>query len=207
MWGLVIAVNLPVAIALTAALLRRRSPVTVTVFLRWGALIFVSTCTVLIGLLAAAQTIAGPGGWLATEKIMLWLVPLAILSVLAWYRPAWATAALGILLAATAALAIWIVAAPGGWQLPGDPVSPVPDLAALLLLPLPAALVGWRRPLTGAVLLLVLGLAPVAIFALGSVQEMSLAGVGTPPVVAGLLYLLAAVLAHRPARLGHGKIP
>ncbi len=67
------------------ALLRRhRTPVTLAGFLRGTALVFIAACTAVITLFLAGDTIADPGGWQAAALIALWLVPLAVLAVLAW---------------------------------------------------------------------------------------------------------------------------
>jgi hypothetical protein len=74
-------------------------------------------------------------------------------------------------------------------------------VAVWLLVALPAGLLGWRRPVVGGVLLLVLGLAPVAVFVSGAgFGAESLVAVSAPPVLAGLLYLFAEIIQRRAAR-------
>lgn len=197
MWGLVILVVAVVAVAGAVALLRRhRTPVTLAAFFRDTALAFSAACTAVIGLFLAGDTIADPGGWQAAGLIALWLAPLAALAVLAWWQPGWATAALAVLLAGAVALAVWYAADPAGWSSYENHHGPVRAVVSFVLL-LPAGLAGWRRPLTGAVLLLVLGLAPVAISAAAGHLSASFTAISGPAAVGGLLYLLAAVTDRR----------
>lgn len=193
MWGLVILVVAIVAAAGTVALLRRhRAPVTLAAFFRGTALAFTAACTAVIGLFLAGDAIADPGGWRAAGLIALWLVPLALLAALAWWRPGWATAALAVLAAWVIALAGWYAADPAGWAGYENQHGPVRAVASFVLL-LPAALAGWRRPLTGAVLLLVTGLVPVAITVAAAHLAASFAVLSGPAVIGGVLYLLAAL--------------
>ncbi len=200
MWGLVLFVIVLVLLAGAAAVLpRKRRPLTPAAGLRRGALIFMAAVTTLTGLFIAGETIADPGGWLAAAMIALWLVPLAVLSLLAWYQPGWAVTALAILLAGAVAVAIWFAVDPAGWHGFENAHGPVRAVISFILA-LPAALAGWRRPLAGAVLLLVLGLAPLAISAAGSAAgSVSLLAVSVPPLIGGAAYLLAALAARRSA--------
>ena len=204
MWGLVILVAAIVAAAGVVALLRRhRAPVTLAAFFRSTALAFTAACTALIGLFLAGDTIVDPGGWKAAGLIALWLVPLAALALLAWWQPGWATAVLAVLLAGVVALAGWYAADPAGWVAYENHHGPVRGVVSLVLL-LPAALAGRRRPLTGAVLLLVLGLVPTVIAAAAAHLAVSFAVISGPAVIGGFLYLLAALAAGQP---GHPARP
>ncbi len=197
MWGLVILVAAIMAVAGAVALLRRhRAPVTLAAFFRGTALAFTVACTAVFGLFLAGDTIADPGGWLAAGLIALWLAPLAALAVLAWWQPGWATATLAVLLAGVVALAIWYAADPAGWLTYESRHGPVRAVVSFVLL-LPAALAGWRRPLAGAVLLLVLGLAPVIIIAAARHLGASFTAVSSPATISGFLYLLAVIAARR----------
>lgn len=72
-----------------------------------------------------------------------------------------------------------------------------------LLLMVPAGLLGWRRPVTGGMILLLLGLAPVAVSVIGpGFGAESLIAVSTPPVLTGLLYLSAEIIQRPAARSG-----
>ena len=204
MWGLVILVVAVVAVAGAVALLRRhRAPVTLAAFLRGTALAFTAACTAVIGLFLAGETIADPGGWQAVGLIALWLVPLAVLAGLAWYQPGWGAAALAVLLAGAIAAAGWYAADPSGWIGYENQHGPVRAVISFILL-LPAGLAGWRRPLTGAALLLILGLAPVIITAAAAHLSASFTAISSPAAIGGLLFLLAAVAdrRHRPPAPG-----
>ncbi len=203
MWGFVILVVAVVVGAGAVALLRRhRTPVTLAAFLRGTALVFIAACTAVITLFLAGDTIADPGGWQTAALIALWLVPLAVLAVLAWWQPGWATAVLAILLAGAVALAVWYAADPAAWIGYENQHGPVRAVVSFVLL-LPAGLLGWRRPLTGAVLLLVLGLAPAGIVAVSAHLAASFAAISGPAAIGGLLYLFAALTARHHGHPAH----
>jgi hypothetical protein len=204
MWGFVILFVLVMLVSAVVALAAGRRGMTAAVLARRTALAFAAICTLLIGLFIAGETFADPGGWLAAGITALWLVPLAALSLLAWYRPRWAVAALVILLAGVTGLAIWFAADPAGWRAFEDSHGPVRAVVSFILV-LPSALAGWHRPAAGAALLLPLGLIPLAIAtaAAGAFGASSLAAVSIPAVLGGLLYLLAALQAGRENRPVH----
>lgn len=169
-----------------------------SLFLRRTALAAMSVSTALIGLFIASEALTDPGGWRATALVSAWLVPLAALSVLAWYRPAWAGAVLGAAVAGAAALAIWFAVDPGGLRAFEDHTGPVRAVLTVVLA-MPVTLFGWHRPISGAVMLLVLAMVPPAVSLIGSSHgEPSLLAVSTVPVFAGLLYLAAGPLSPRP---------
>ena len=198
MWGLVILVVAVMAVAGAVALARRhRTPITLAAFFRGTALAFSAACTAVIGLFLMGDTIADPGGWLAAGLIALWLAPLAALAVLAWWQPGWATAALAVLLAGAVALAVWYAADPAGWIGYENQHGPVRAVVSFVLL-LPAALTGWRRPLTGSVLLLALALGPVIITAAAGHLAASFAATSIPAAIGGLHNLLAVIAARQP---------
>ena len=188
---------LAAVIAVAAFLMRGRGPAAHAMFLRRTGLTFICVSTLLIGVFVAAEALSDPGGWRAISLIALWLLPMAGLSALAWFRPGWAAIPLAILTAGTIALAIWYAADPGGWRDFENSIGPVRALVTFTIT-LPVALLGWRRPVTGGVMLLVLGLAPLAVSALGSgFGAASLTAVSTPPVLTGVLYLFAELTGRR----------
>ncbi len=192
-------VLLAAVIAVTAFLMRGQGPAAHAMFLRRTGLTFVCVSTLFIGVFAVGETFANPGGWRAAGLTALWLLPMAALSVLAWYRPGWATVPLAILTTGTIALAIWFAADPEGWRAFTDRTGPVRALATFAIT-LPIGLLGWRKPLTGGVMLLVLGLAPVLVGLTGSgFGVSSLIAVSTPPALTGALYLLAEIIQRRAA--------
>lgn len=195
-----------VVIAVTAFLMRGQGPTAHAMFLRRTGLTFLCVSTLFIGLFVVGETFADPGGWRAAGLTALWLLPMMALSVLAWYRPAWATIPLAILTAGTIALAIWFAADPAGWREFMDRTGPVRALVTFAIT-LPIGLLGWRKPLTGGVMLLVLGLAPVTVSLIGSgFGAASLIAVSTPPVITGVLYLLAEIIERRAASPEPGQI-
>lgn len=197
MWTMVIFVAALLAASAAVAMLRRgAAPFSASVFLRRTALVFMAATTLITGVFLAGEAISDPGGWAAALLISLWLVPAAVLSALAWYRPGWATAALAILAAGVTALGVWYAADPAWWHALENARGPVRAVATFILV-LPAALAGRRRPLTGAVLLLVLGLLPLISSAAAGYLAASTVAISGPAVLGGLLYLLAAISGRR----------
>ena len=193
---------LAVVIAVAAFLMRGQGPAAHAMFLRRTGLTFICVSTLFIGLFVAAETFADLGGWRAAALIALWLLPMAALSALAWYRPGWATVPLTLLTSGTIALAIWFAADPGAWSAFEDRTGPVRAVVSFAIT-LPLGLLGWRRPVTGGFLLLVLGLAPVTVAAIGSgFGAASLTAVSTPPVLTGVLYLVADIIRRQAASPG-----
>jgi hypothetical protein len=204
-WLLVL---LAVVIAVAALLMRGRGPAAHAMFLRRTGLTFVCVSTLFIGLFVVAESFADPGGWRAAGLTALWLLPMVSLSVLTWYRPDWATVPLAILTAGTIALAIWFAADPDGWREFTDQTGTGPVRALVTFaITLPIGLLGWRKPLTGGVMLLVLGLAPVTVSLIGSgFGAASLIAVSTPPALTGMLFLLAETIQRRASRGERARI-
>jgi hypothetical protein len=188
-------VPLAAVIAVTAFLMRGQGSAAHAMFLRRTGLTFLCVSTLFIGLFVVGKTFADPGGWRAAALTALWLLPMLTLSVPAWYRPA-----------GTIALAVWFAADPAGWRAFMDWAGPVRALVTFAAT-LPIGLLGWRKPLTGGVMLLVLGLAPVTVSLTGSgFGAASLIAVSTPPVITGVLYLLAEIIERRAASPEPGQI-
>ncbi len=109
---------------------------------------------------------------------------------------------LAILLAGAVTLAVWYAADPAAWIGYENQHGPVRAVVSFVLL-LPAGLLGWRRPLTGAVLLLVLGLAPAGIVGVSAHLAASFAAISGPAAIGGLLYLFAALTARHHGHPAH----
>ena len=189
MWKLLAALALAgAAMVLVAGL---RTAADRAAFLRRAGLGLIAVFTlVAIGWIAAAA-FTDPGGWLAAGIVALYLVPLVVLSALAWYRVAAATVLLAVLTAIVVGLSVWFAADPQAWRAFEHDNGPVRAVITVILAA-PLAVLGWRRPRPAGGLLVVLGLAPVALSAVGTTAGLaSLAAVSAPAVLAGILYLLA----------------
>jgi hypothetical protein len=189
-----------VIVILAAALLvRQRDPVTRARILRRAGFGVMAVVTAFFGLFVAAETFADPGGWKALGLVAAWAAPLAALAALAWYRPDWATRLFAVLIAAVIAVSVWFAVNPEGWRAFEDRHGPIRAVISFVLAAV-VALLGVKRTAAAGVLLLVLGVVPVAVSSLGSqLGFASLAVVSSAPFITGVLYLCSAALADRSA--------
>jgi hypothetical protein len=164
--------------------------------LRWTGLLFGCGYGAVAWLFATGETLADPGGAAGVGLAALWTVPLAALALLAWTRPGRAAMLLAFLTGAVVVVGAWYALAPESWRSLENGHGPVRAIALLVLL-VPLALLGWRRPGPAGLMLLVIGVAPLlaASTAPGAGGRSSLLAVALPAAIDGLLYLLAAALA------------
>jgi menaquinone-dependent protoporphyrinogen oxidase len=142
----------------------------------------------------AAVFIAGE----SVRESAVWAAPLLVLAAIAWYRPATATPVLAVASAVVLALSGWFAIAPDAWRSFENGVGPVRALAAFVVA-VPLGLLGRSRPGPAGVLLLAVGLGPVALADLAGIVPIfavtSLSVISAPPVVVGCLYVLSAARA------------
>jgi hypothetical protein len=162
-------------------------------FLKWAGFTLMALSTVFAGAFIVGETFTDPGGGKAAGLVAAWAVPLLVLAALAWYRPGWAVRVLAVLTAAVIGMSVWFAVSPRG-KGPTEAVLTFALAAAI-------ALLGLKRTATAGVLLLVVGIVPVAVSSLvrGHGGFGSLAAVSFAPVVTGVLYLLSALMTGRPA--------
>lgn len=164
-------------------------------FLQRAGLLLTGVFTFLGAAWIVGEAFTDPGGWQAVGLVALWLVPLAVLLAISWYRVALATVLLGALTAGMVGVSVWFAADPEAWRAFENNNGPVRAIGSFVLAA-PIALLGWRRPLPAGVLLVVLGVVPVALSTVGTFRGIgSLAVVSFPPALTGILYLLAGVIA------------
>lgn len=135
-------------------------------------------------------------------------VPLAGLTALSRFRPGWATYVFAVLTAAVIGVSIWFALDPQAWRSFENQHGPIRAVITFILAAAMAVL-GLKRTAVGGVLLLAVGLIPVAVSSLGNFLGFaSLSIVSAVPAIAGILYLISAQLAGRqsapPARTGTG---
>ena len=145
---------------------------------------------IFIGAFIVGETFADPGGWEAVGLVALWVVPLAGLGLLGWKWPDRARVPLMAVTAAVVAVNVWYTFDTQHWRTFENAHGPVRGVAAFAL---GAALsaYAYRRPLPGGVLLLVVGVIPVALsmLATGGLGMSSFGALASPAVLVGLLYL------------------
>lgn len=149
---------------------------------------------VFLGLFIIGETISDPGGWAAVGMIASWAVPLAGLGFVAWYRADRAGPFFAILVGVVVAASLWFAIDPAGWRSFEDRRGPI-RAVVVFVLAAAVALWGLRRTLLAGVLLLTLGLVPLALAGHGLGGASSLAAASSAPVITGVLYLASAAVA------------
>ena len=161
----------------------RRSP--------FGLMAFV---TVFFSVFVVAETIADPGGLAAAGWIASWLVPLAGLVMLAWFRPALALRTFTVLTVAVLGLTVWAAVQSDAWHRFEDDHGPVRTIVVFVLTAA-IAVYGLHQPRYAGWLLVTLGVAPLVLSSLGAHLALgSLVVAVAPALIAGVLYLAAAHL-------------
>lgn len=160
---------------------------------RTGASIM-AVFTVLAGLIVSGYALTDPGGAAGMGLVLGWIIPLAVLAVLAWLRPAWAAAVLIALTAALILASIWFAVDSAAWRAFENQNGPFRAIAVMVLA-FPASVLGLKRTAAAAWLLVVLGIGPVLVSAIGSLAGVvSLSAISVVPLITGLLYLVAAAM-------------
>ncbi len=189
-----------IAIALLiVVVVRRPDPVKRAAVLRRAGFGLMALSGFFFGALIIGGTFYYLGGWKAAGLVAAWAVPMAGLAALSWFRPGWAVYALAALTAAVTGVSIWFALNPQAWRSFEDRNGPVRAVITFVLVTA-VALLGLKRTGAAGVLLLAAGIIPVAVSSLGSFLGFaSLSMVSAAPVITGVLYLVSAHLAGRPA--------
>ena len=100
-------------------------------------------------------------------------------------------------------MSIWFAISPEAWRSFEDRHGPI-QAVGIFVLVAAIAVLGLKRTSVAGVLLLAVGVIPVAVSSLGSfVGLASLSVVSAAPVIAGVLYLVSARTAERPPPPAH----
>lgn len=191
--GLVVVVLVVLGVAYFA---RHREPTVRARFLRRAGFGLMALFGGFFGLFLVGETLSDPGGWKGVGLVALWAVPLALMCLLAWFRPDTAGWVFAPLVAVVVGLSISFAVDPSGWRSFENQHGPV---RAVIVFALAAALALWglRRTLQAGVLLLVVGMVPMVISSTGHDGMASLAVAGSPPLMAGLLYVASVYVDRR----------
>jgi hypothetical protein len=185
---------------------RQPDPAKRAVLLRRAGFGLMALSTFFFGAFIIGDTFADPGGWKAAGLVAAWAVPLAGLAALSWLRPRWAVYVLAVLSAAVIGVGVWFALNPQAWRALEDRHGPIRTIVTFVLVAAIAVL-GLKRTAVAGVLLLVVGVVPLAVSSLGSLLGFaSLSVVSAAPVIAGVLYLVSAHIAKRPAPPAHTGI-
>jgi hypothetical protein len=163
------------------------------------------------GLFAAGYAFEDPGGWTAVAMTVLWVLPVALLVLLALLRPA---AAGPVFVGVTAVVATATVLDAAFELVPRDAWGPV-GAVSVLGLAVALAFLGLHRAGLAGLLMVVLGLAQLLATVLphlgqppgegpglGAMLGGSSGVVVLPLLVDGALFLVSGRLAHEPLRPG-----
>jgi len=186
-------------VLMIVAVVRQPDPVKRAVLLRRVGFGLMALSTLFFGTFIVGDTFADPGGWKAAGLVAAWAVPLAGLTALSWFRPGWAIYVFAVLTAVVIGVSIWFALNPQGWRSFEDGHGPIRAVITFVLVAA-IALLGLKRTAAAGILLLAVGLVPAAVSGLGSFLGFaSLSVVGAAPVITGVLYLVSAHMAGRPA--------
>lgn len=140
------------------------------------------------------ETFEDPGGPAAVGWTASWLAPLAALIALAWKHPPRALPVFVTLAGIVVGLTLWAALQPGAWRGFEDGHGPVRTVIVLVLAAA-IAVYGLHLPRAAGVLLLCIGVVPLALSSLAEhLASGSLVVAATPASLTGVLYLAAAQL-------------
>lgn len=171
-------------------------------FVSLVAFVLAASATLFFALYAIGEAVAAPGGWRAVWLTAAWVVPAAVLTLLAWFLPRTSIAILGVLVLGAMAMAVASTAATYEWLTFEDEWGPVRALVSLALL-LPLTVLGMREPLWAGLMLVGLWLVPqiFAIAMVGGAVDAVLATalmiLSTPGLYVGILLLVMVWFRHQ----------
>ena len=175
-------------------------------FLKWGGFAVMTLSTCIAAIFIIGETFTDPGGWKAAGLVAAWAVPLVVLAALAWFRPGWAVPGCAVLTGALIGIGIWFVVSPRG----KGPTEAILTFALAAV----TAVLGLKRTGVAGALLLIVGIAPFAIYSLGRGHgPSSLLAVSVAPIISGVLYLFSATIKggrpapSAPTDAGPGELP
>lgn len=146
------------------------------------------------GLIVVGYTLTDVGGWKAVGLIAAVAVPLALLCVVAYFRPSVAAPLLGVAACVPIGFGVMQLVDYQRWSGWEDETGPV-SLVLVLLVAVPLAVLGLSRAATAGRLLLAATVIPLLLAAIGAGPEwwkpLSIGVLLLPLVVSGVLFVLA----------------
>ena len=162
--------------------------------LRWFGFAVMAAFAGFVGLILVGYTIADVGGWEAVGLIALVGVPLALLCLLAYFRPSVAVPVLAVGALAPITFGVMFLLDFDRWTAWEDQHGPL-SLVLLVAVAAPLAVLGLARPTAAGSLMLAASLAPVLLSTIGAgsdwARPLSIGLVIAPVVVSAVLFLLA----------------
>jgi hypothetical protein len=168
-----------------------------------------------VAMMLVGYTVTDVGGWQAVGLVALVLVPVALLCLLASWRPALAVPVLAVATLAPVAWGVMQLLDYERWSAWEDRHGPI-SLVLVVAVGAALAVLGLSRPTEAGVMMLTVVLAPVLLEVLGAGSEwprpLSIALVFFPVLVSGSLFVVAGRAggagdgrhtASRPSQLAH----
>lgn len=163
--------------------------------LRWAGFAVMAAYSGFVGLILLGYTVVDVGGWRAVGLIAAIGLPIALLCLLAWWRPGAAVPVLAVACLAPVAFGVLELLDWQRWSSWEDEHGPV-SLVLLLLVGVALAVLGLNRPREAGVMLLAIVLVPLLLETIGAGSDwgrpLSIAVVFVPVLASGVLFLLAA---------------
>ncbi len=162
--------------------------------LRWFGFGVMAAFAGFVGLTLVGYTVTDVGGWEAVGLVALVGVPLALLCLLAYYRPSVAVPVLAVVALAPIAFGVMFLIDFDRWTAWEDQHGPL-SLILLVAVAAPLAVLGLARPTAAGSLMLAASLVPVLLSTIGAgsdwARPLSIGLVIAPVVVSAVLFLLA----------------
>ena len=162
--------------------------------LRWFGFGVMAAFAGFVGLTLVGYTVTDVGGWEAVGLVALVGVPLALLCLLAYYRPSVAVPVLAVVALAPIAFGVMFLLDFDRWTAWEDQHGPL-SLVLLVAVAAPLAVLGLARPTAAGSLMLAASLVPVLLSTIGAgsdwARPLSIGLVIAPVVVSAVLFLLA----------------
>ncbi|SFU15395.1 hypothetical protein [Arthrobacter sp. ov118] len=203
--SVILALGAIVVVAVVIAMTRQQDPQQrATVLTRTGAAIM-AVFTVLAGTVITGWAMQDPGGTAGLLITLVWLVPMLLLAITAWFWPAPTAPLLLALASAFIAACLWLAFDPAALRsFVGDngPVIAV----SVVALAFPAAVLGLKRTALAGWLLVALGVLPLLITLIArSGPVATLIATSLFPLIAGISYLASARMVTGSAATGNHR--
>lgn len=162
--------------------------------LRRMAFAVTAAFTGFVGIIVVGYVVTDVGGWMAVGLVAGVVVPLAMLCLLAHYRPSAAVPVLAVAACVPVGWGVMQMFDYDRWSAWEDEHGPL-SLVVVLVVAAALAVLGLSRPVPAGVLLLVVTVLPLVLAALGAGSDwwrpLSIGTILVPLVVSGVLFVVA----------------
>ncbi|WP_144674427.1 hypothetical protein [Arthrobacter sp. U41] len=191
----ILAVGAIAVVAVVMFMTREKEPQQRAAALQRTGAAVMAVFTVLASIFIAGYALQDPGGNAGLLMTLVWVVPMLVLAVAAWFWPAPTAPLLLALASAFIAACVWLAFDPAALREFLSENGPV-IAVSVVALAFPAAVLGLQRAALGGWLLVALGVLPLLITVIGRLGGVSsLAAASVVPLIAGISYLVSARMA------------